>query len=240
MDRSVLLLQLVSDIQAWGLDSKFDFRGTNRFPTKSAIIGLISAALGIDKYSSSAHNSTPSITEQLSNLSTTVSIYINDFTLGADRMIDLHTVGANFNKDIPEQRGRIPVTAKEGKSKENAVVTHREYLLNHLFGVFIMGQKDLLKKIENALINPKWGVWLGRKCCIPTAPILLGIFESFEKAKDYFNDHLRAHYPKYRYMGAVKEILDFSHPGVFVLPDIPVSFKKRKFHSRLVVEDADF
>ncbi len=43
---STLLLRLAGPLQSWGLDSKFDRRNTRREPTKSAVIGLLAAALG--------------------------------------------------------------------------------------------------------------------------------------------------------------------------------------------------
>jgi CRISPR system Cascade subunit CasD len=43
---TTLLLRLAAPLQSWGVDAKFDRRGTERIPTKSAVIGLIAAALG--------------------------------------------------------------------------------------------------------------------------------------------------------------------------------------------------
>ncbi len=44
---STLLLLLTAPLQAWGLASKFDVRRTAREPTKSGVIGLAAAAMGI-------------------------------------------------------------------------------------------------------------------------------------------------------------------------------------------------
>lgn len=45
---AVLLLRLSAPIQAWGTEnSKFDIRKTGRKPSKSGIVGLLAAALGI-------------------------------------------------------------------------------------------------------------------------------------------------------------------------------------------------
>lgn len=43
---STLLLRLAAPLQSWGVDAKFDRRGTERTPSKSAVIGLVAAALG--------------------------------------------------------------------------------------------------------------------------------------------------------------------------------------------------
>ena len=42
---ATLLLRLAAPLQAWGADSKFETRKTNREPTKSGVIGLLAAAL---------------------------------------------------------------------------------------------------------------------------------------------------------------------------------------------------
>ena len=42
-----LLLRLAAPLQSWGVDSKFDTRQTGREPSKSGVIGLLAAALGV-------------------------------------------------------------------------------------------------------------------------------------------------------------------------------------------------
>lgn len=42
-----LLLRLAAPLQAWGSDSKFETRKTDREPTKSGVVGLLAAALGL-------------------------------------------------------------------------------------------------------------------------------------------------------------------------------------------------
>jgi len=43
---STLLLRFAAPIQSWGSTSRFQWRGTSREPTKSAVIGMLAAALG--------------------------------------------------------------------------------------------------------------------------------------------------------------------------------------------------
>jgi CRISPR system Cascade subunit CasD len=43
---STLLLRLAAPLQSWGIDAKFERRGTERIPTKSGVIGLMAAAMG--------------------------------------------------------------------------------------------------------------------------------------------------------------------------------------------------
>ena len=44
---ATLLLRLAAPLQSWGSDSKFETRKTDREPTKSGVVGLLEAALGL-------------------------------------------------------------------------------------------------------------------------------------------------------------------------------------------------
>nr|WP_255639362.1 type I-E CRISPR-associated protein Cas5/CasD [Deinococcus betulae] len=44
-----MLLRLVGPMQTWGTQSKFDDRDTERAPSRSGVLGLCAAALGIDR-----------------------------------------------------------------------------------------------------------------------------------------------------------------------------------------------
>ena len=51
---ATLLLRLAAPLQSWGSDSKFETRKTDREPTKSGVVGLLAAALGLRLAASSA------------------------------------------------------------------------------------------------------------------------------------------------------------------------------------------
>ena len=57
----------------------------------------------------------------------------------------------------------------------DAVITHRQYLLDARFGIILHGDRNLLERAAAALRDPVWGVWLGRKSCIPAAPVFAGL-----------------------------------------------------------------
>lgn len=46
---STLLLRLAAPMQSWGVSSKFNRRMTNTAPTRSGVIGLLAAAMGIQR-----------------------------------------------------------------------------------------------------------------------------------------------------------------------------------------------
>lgn len=55
MTDAVLLARLAAPLQSWGIGSRFDRRDTQLHPTKSGYIGMIAAALGLDRTDDISH-----------------------------------------------------------------------------------------------------------------------------------------------------------------------------------------
>lgn len=154
-----LALLLDGPMQSWGHSSRFERRTTALHPTRSAVFGLLAAALGIDKHG-------PNEASQLARFAslrvTTVALPRRNRRgdeLLMRRLEDYHTVTG--------------IRRASGKVDDDATVqTYRHYLLDARFGVLLEGADSLLHEIACALRNPKWGVWLGRKCCLPATPVL--------------------------------------------------------------------
>ncbi len=110
-------------------------------------------------------------------------------------------------------------------------LTNREYLQDAAFGVLISSKVECeiaVERLSQAVQNPIWGVWLGRKCCIPTEPIYAGVFEDEDSAMRALVSRGRRH----------DRTLKFSVRGVpFAeaeenLMDVPLSFARREYTSR--------
>jgi CRISPR system Cascade subunit CasD len=157
-----LAMLLDGPMQSWGHASRFERRTTALHPTRSGILGLIAAALGIDKYSSTE-------VEQLARFHALRITVVNlprlsrrNEDLLIQRLQDYHTVTG-----IRRASGKVDADA--------TVQTYRHYLLDARFGVLIEGPLTMLDEIAAALHNPKWGLWLGRKCCLPASPFLVAV-----------------------------------------------------------------
>jgi CRISPR system Cascade subunit CasD len=100
------------------------------------------------------------------------------------------------------------------------------------FGVVLGGDKNHLETIATALQNPVWGVWLGRKNCIPTSPVYVGTYESEMKA---LKSLVKGKSGKYR---CQREVSDFGS-GVDSISDQVVSFDSaaRKFVPRRIKQE---
>ncbi|MCY2952892.1 MAG: type I-E CRISPR-associated protein Cas5/CasD [Planctomycetota bacterium] len=153
MSENTLLLRLEGPLQSWGdQESKFVVRRTGQAPTKSGIMGLFCAAMGVSRADAR---------KRLAQL--------NDLRMGVRvdrsgvRWWDYHTVGAGMQMRIAE---------REGKTKPGAMLTRREYLCDASFLVAMQGDCDLIGQLRVALLHPVWPVYLGRKSCPASLPLL--------------------------------------------------------------------
>ena len=177
-DKRFLALYLVAPLQSWGISSQYNHRNSALMPTKSGIAGMCCAALGLPR-GSSEEQEFLKLFLKVRMTSIAIPRLIKAKELQVRRLQDYHTVGGGYCPDNQNERQHITTSAGTGKPKTNkgqsiSILTHRQYLTDAAFGILLEGN-TLLDKIAEALINPKWGIWLGRKSCIPSAPIFSGI-----------------------------------------------------------------
>ncbi len=163
---SFLALRLQGPLQSWGVESQFDLRGSALMPTKSAIAGMCCAALGYIR----GGEDEQMFLERFARLRMTAVALprkLKEKELPVRRLIDFHTV-----------QGTLRATG----GIKDCHITRRTYLMDASFGVVLQGDGPLLSDVAQALADPVWGLWLGRKSCIPSIPVLAGLVESREKA----------------------------------------------------------
>jgi len=220
--QAFLSLRLEGVFQSWGFDSQYDLRNTRMMPTRSAIAGICCAALGFCRGSKDEKKF---LTEDFPTLKM-MSIYIprkiqkNSSVLPkihkTMRMRDYHTVQGT--------------RTASGKLKE-CHITQRYYLSDVSFGVLLESGYSLIEKLANALKNPIWGLWLGRKCCIPSAPIFAGIFDDKTAAIQILTGDL-----PFEEVVFEKEAESFIDGNDSIM-DCPLSFDKsnRQFAPRRII-----
>lgn len=204
---STLLSRLVGPMQSWGTQSRFSVRDTGLEPSKSGVVGLLCAALGRPR-------ATP----------------VGD--LARLRMGVRVDCEGRVAKDYHTTQN---VLKAGGKGLFDTVVSTRFYLADAAFLVGLEGDDlDLLWKLDRALANPVWPLFLGRKAFPPSVPIRLsdGVREA-----ESLEEALRC-YPRIaKARGGLDERLRVvleSAAGETVRVDQPVSFAKRQFTQRHV------
>lgn len=147
-----LLLRLVGPMQSWGTTSRFDQRDTGKEPSKSGVIGLLAAAMGIDR-------------ENWIDLEplTHLSMGVRHDRPGVPKR-DYQTAGCAATDTI--------IKADGTQAKGGGVVSQRFYLADAAFLVGLECEDiSLLKQIFAALCDPVWTLALGRKSYVPSESI---------------------------------------------------------------------
>lgn len=157
-----LVLRLEGPLQSWGFEDRFDRRKTGLLPTKSGILGLCCAALGAGRGSERERLWLPRL-----NALDFLIIAVPRGHRSIRRMEDFHTVQNTRTAD--------------GKIKETHI-THRTYLNDASFAALLTGDDGVLSELGDALQDPVWGVWLGRKACVPSAPVFHSLHPSEDAA----------------------------------------------------------
>jgi len=208
-----ILLRLKAPLQSWGGESfSYSYRSTVRHPTFSGVLGLICCSLGINRSKDSSFLMT--LTEHIS---------MDVFCYKQGSIIrDFQTAGVG-HKDIR----KVP-TNYRGKSVEHKVrgdVYHKEYLQSSDFLVILkVGSDEVTERVVSGLRSPEWMPSLGRKACIPTTPIFVGVSDKREEILSLRDNTI----PKEDMVYSVVE----SKSGETIC-DVPVEFN-HKYRSRQV------
>lgn len=154
-----ILLKLSGPLQAWGMESHFETRQTDRYPSKSAIVGLIAGVMGYRR-------------EENDKMAELNKI---DFAVRIDQkgtlLRDYHTA------KMYTEKGDLKRT----------YVTNRYYLQDAMFIVAIsIGEEELFQKIYYSLKHPYFQPFLGKRSLPLNPDFILGItdlgaIESFKE-----------------------------------------------------------
>lgn len=135
-------MRIKAPMMSWGNDPSFSIRGSRTEPTKSAIVGLICAALGRPR------------SEAIADL-TALKLGVRVDREG-EMLSDFQTI-----------EKAIRFGGKEGST----TVTTRYFVADAEYLVGLEGDRDLLAQIDAALECPKWQLYFGRKSFVPSCPV---------------------------------------------------------------------
>lgn len=209
---ATLLLRLAGPMQSWGISSRFRFRDTGHEPTKSGVVGLLAAALGLSRDDESIR--------AIAELHMGVRV---------DRPglveTDYQTIaGGDYLGD-----SRYQLLRASGQRTNTGMNAYKQYLADADFLVGLEGRD--LEGLHNALLNPCWPITLGRNAYFATKPIWIknGIVDMpLMEALQSWPWH-----PDQK-ANEVTLILD-STPGEGEIRwDVPVCFQSREYAPRYV------
>ena len=218
---STLLLQLIGPMQSWGTQSRFSIRDTGLEPSKSGVVGLLASALGRSRNAELA---------DLAGLRLGIRV---DREGRMEK--DFHTTGG-FRQNAPEA-ARVRVLKADGKyppAKSSAVLSTRFYLADAAFLVGLEGSIEVLRPLHNALADPAWPLFLGRKAFPPSLPVWLpdGLRET-QGLEEALQGYPRIAPARDQTEGPARVVLE-DPTGEAVRVDQPISFAARRFAQRRV------
>lgn len=143
------LLPLQGPMQAYGDEGFLSLRGAGSFPSRSAVLGAIAAALGLRR-------GDPSLVD----LHAALRVHVATLRPGTP-LVDYHTVEPRDWSD-PDALDR-----KVGK-----VQTYRTYHHDAEYLALVEGEPEIVAEARAALLQPVFAAYLGRRSCPPATPLL--------------------------------------------------------------------
>ncbi len=200
---NTLFLRLEGPMQAWGLRARWSERDTADAPTKSGIIGLLGCALGLrrddmrlralsDELRMGVRIDLPGVL--MRDYHTTgggrfalatekTRFHDQPYTGGVrhrasakpekTRFHDQPYTGGVLSAEV--SKGRIKVKINQTTREPETDVSERYYLADASFRVALQGETNLIEELASAVQQPVWPLFLGRKSCVPSAPIYDGL-----------------------------------------------------------------
>ena len=174
-----LVFRLYGPMASWGEIAVGESRHTAVYPAKSALSGLLGAALGIDRADDDA----------LQSLANDYSFAVK-LLRGGQLLKDYHTAQA------PDSVGKFQYRTRRdelvtGRERLGTVLSSREYRTDSQAIVAVAHIENArwsLSALLQALQKPRYHLYLGRKSCPLAAPLNARIVEAvnFRTALDQF------------------------------------------------------
>lgn len=211
--RDYLILKLQGVMQAWGEHTFEGLRPSTNFPTRSALVGLLAACLGIDRNNRKQQ-------QALAN-SFLYAVRQDETEHKLVKMMDYHTV-----KDAREDY--------VGLKSHETIITQREYLLDAVFTVAIWNTDAAeysLDQLKVAVCQPRYTPFLGRRSC----PITRPLYEDLVKAINS-DEALKLIEPITGVIYSEEDLLEIlgRNKHRHRVRDVPLPNQPRQFASRMV------
>ena len=150
-----LVFTLTANLAAMGDLAGHERRGTLTWPGRSALLGLLGAALGVQRDGDFV---------ALDALHLAVAVFD-----AGQPLRDYHTVETVPTAAAKRPQSRPEAMATATKLRTNTTITLRDYRMTPLYGVALWGGE--LTALRAALEEPGFTLYLGRKSCPLAAPV---------------------------------------------------------------------
>ena len=161
MAAEFLLFRLYGPLAAWGEIAVGERRASWNRPSKSAVLGLVAAALGVERDDDAAHRALDG--------GYGFAVRVD----AAGRLLrDYHTA------QVPRQkRGRTWPTRRHEvaeRTELSTILSNRDYYADALYTAALWGREGALhplSTVKASLERPRFGLYLGRRSCPLALPL---------------------------------------------------------------------
>lgn len=222
----ILFMRLAGPMQSWGVMSRFSRRDTGKEPSKSGVIGLICAAMGIDR-GDDRHPDFLKLTQAKFGIRV---------LRGGVLQSDYHTASNVAIADAKQKKDGTYTT-------KDTELSTRFYLADADFiAAFESDDRGLLERVQKALKTPVWQIFLGRKAFVPHAPVYFDDEHAILDGSDLTNalkdlnlpERLGISLDEKRSDASQRIVLEDEAGGSEIRQDVPLSFAERRFTIRRV------
>ena len=238
METKYLLLWLEAPLQSWGFDSKFGRRDSLDFPTKSGVLGLILCALGKSGEQRELLSRFADLRQTVISFSATEKDSEKNKKKKPTLLHDFQMIGAGYNDKDSWEKNHIPKKSDGSSAVGGGTkMTHRYYLQDAVFAVLLEVPSDIAEECADALKNPVWPIYLGRRCCVPSDFVFQGIFDDESSAENAAKEKASSHQSRELFVSF--KVVDGEVEGEdsFTLNDVPVQFGTvKKYRDRRVTK----
>lgn len=176
-----LVFQLYGPLASWGEIAVGESRHSAAYPSRSALLGLLGAALGIHREDEAGH-------------AALIGGYLFGVKLHAPghSLRDYHTVQVGPQLKKLRYRTRRQELTLPTSEQLGTLLSSREYRCDSFATVAVTATEQAAYSLDHvaaALKNPVFPLYLGRKSCPPALPLAprMATFASLKEALDAFD-----------------------------------------------------
>lgn len=155
---------------------------------------------------------------------------------------DLAQLKFGVRIDQPGQLSRDFQVAISQDGRKSMPLSYRYYLADSVFVAAVEGESELIQGLQDALTDPVFPLYLGRRSCVPSGRVCLGIRETDLDRALRDEDWQAANWYQKKQKAAevglaiVRDALSADEPGETVR-DVPLNFspESREYSWRTVV-----
>lgn len=175
-----LIFPLYAPLASWGDTAVGEFRPSFSYPSRSAVLGLLGAALGLDRSDDEAHQA----------LSQDYAVAVAVYEEGS-LLRDYHTAQAPKAASLKKRPHRTRADELSVSRDElSTILSTRDYRQDGVSLICLWCRNDAarwaLDALKEAMEKPRFVLYLGRKSCPPALPLKPDIVEAVD-VKSAFN-----------------------------------------------------